>query len=80
VNVNFPSAAVGPLLGLALTHQGTGCVFPKFLEVTEPKGPHLAGGQMSGVEGGGVKCWCKWECYMSGADVLGALIACCFGC
>jgi len=43
VNVNFPSAAVGPLAGLALTHQGTGCVFPKFLEITEPTGPHLAG-------------------------------------
>lgn len=42
VNVNFPSAAVGPLAGLALTHQGTGCVFPKFLEITEPTGPHLA--------------------------------------
>eukprot|EP00879_Flechtneria_rotunda_P020661 GHRR01021740.1.p1 GENE.GHRR01021740.1~~GHRR01021740.1.p1 ORF type:complete len:198 (+),score=66.71 GHRR01021740.1:1370-1963(+) len=43
VNVNFPSAAVGPLQGLALTHQGLGCVFPKFLEITEPKGPHMAG-------------------------------------
>jgi hypothetical protein len=44
VNVNFPSAAAGPLAGLALTHQGTGCVFPKFLEIAEPTGPHLAGG------------------------------------
>lgn len=43
VNVNFPSAAVGHLAGLALTHQGTGCVFPKFLEIAEPTGPHLAG-------------------------------------
>lgn len=43
INVNFPSAAVGPVAGVALTHQGTGCVFPKFLEVTEPAGPHLPG-------------------------------------
>lgn len=43
VNVNFPSAAVGPLSGLALTHQGTGCVFPCFKEITEPKGPHMPG-------------------------------------
>ncbi|KAF6260789.1 survival protein sure-like phosphatase/nucleotidase [Scenedesmus sp. NREL 46B-D3] len=42
VNVNFPAEAAGPTAGLALTHQGTGCVFPKFLEVTEPSGPHLA--------------------------------------
>lgn len=43
VNVNFPSAAVGPLSGLALTHQGTGCVFPCFKEITEPTGPHMPG-------------------------------------
>uniref|UniRef100_A0A383W782 Survival protein SurE-like phosphatase/nucleotidase domain-containing protein n=1 Tax=Tetradesmus obliquus TaxID=3088 RepID=A0A383W782_TETOB len=48
INVNFPAeaaaaaaAAAGQPAGLALTHQGTGCVFPKFLEVTEPTGPHL---------------------------------------
>jgi broad specificity polyphosphatase/5'/3'-nucleotidase SurE len=29
VNVNFPAEAAGPTAGLALTHQGTGCVFPK---------------------------------------------------
>eukprot|EP00878_Enallax_costatus_P007691 GHUV01008051.1.p1 GENE.GHUV01008051.1~~GHUV01008051.1.p1 ORF type:complete len:320 (+),score=57.49 GHUV01008051.1:218-1177(+) len=41
VNINFPSRSVGPVAGVALTHQGNGCVFPKFLEVTEPAGPHL---------------------------------------
>jgi broad specificity polyphosphatase/5'/3'-nucleotidase SurE len=29
INVNFPAEAAGPTAGLALTHQGTGCVFPK---------------------------------------------------
>jgi hypothetical protein len=29
INVNYPAAAAGPFKGLALTHQGSGCVFPK---------------------------------------------------
>jgi broad specificity polyphosphatase/5'/3'-nucleotidase SurE len=29
VNVNFPAESAGPTAGLALTHQGTGCMFPK---------------------------------------------------
>lgn len=42
-NCNFPSASLGPVRGVALSHQGTSCVFPEFREMSEADGPHLPG-------------------------------------
>lgn len=56
VNVNFPPASAGAVKGVALTHQGSGCVFPAFKEVSEPTGPHLAGGRQAS----GWLAWCWW--------------------
>lgn len=42
LNVNYPSGCMDMIKGICLTHQGTACMFPRFLEVSEQPGPHLA--------------------------------------
>jgi 5'-nucleotidase len=41
ININFPACAREEIKGLALTHQGLGLAYPRFMEVTEHPGPHL---------------------------------------
>lgn len=41
LNVNYPSGDVLGMKGVKLTHQGTGCFFPRFEEIREGQGAHL---------------------------------------
>ena len=41
ININFPACPREDIKGLALTHQGLGLAYPRFMEVTEQAGPHL---------------------------------------
>ena len=41
INVNIPACPREDIKGLALTHQGSGLAYPRFLEVTEVQGPQV---------------------------------------